>query len=177
MGSVYMRVGEPASNLVMLALPHLPEPISLAKAVRAHPQLLELDGTARENTLLYFYRPVAAKDEYGALTGVTLEFLDADAEEDMADLLGVTVGEFAHEKDEEEAEDGDEKSALSEAQRAAFRADIAGIRAGLAAIGAMPPVVGGADSGAPSSSPSPPATPAVPAGPMRCELLRAKEND
>ena len=67
-------------------MPHLLKPISVRRAKRKFPILVEeLDGSAEECTLLWFY-----KVQDGMLV-----FKDSDAEDEMAELLGVEVGVFA----------------------------------------------------------------------------------
>lgn len=83
---MFLKVGTPAPDNLKLMLPHLEKPISVRRAKRKFPKLAEeLDGSAEECTLLWFY-----KVQEGMLV-----FKDSDAEDEMAELLGVEVGLFA----------------------------------------------------------------------------------
>ena len=83
---MFLKVGTPAPDNLKLMLPHLEKPISVRRAKRKFPKLtVELDGSTEECTLLWFY-----KVQEGMLV-----FKDSDAEDEMAELLGVEVGIFA----------------------------------------------------------------------------------
>ena len=79
---MFLKVGTPAPDNLKLMLPHLEKPISVRRAKRKFPKLAEeLDGSTEECTLMWFY-----KVQEGMLV-----FKDSDAEDEMAELLGVDL--------------------------------------------------------------------------------------
>jgi hypothetical protein len=105
-------------------LPHLTEPISARKVEKKYPEFAALfDGKAKENTLFFYYK--INKEEQ------CLDFIDEEAEEEVAELLGVTITEIELE-DEEEAKPI--SRSLSEQEINDFRSHINDIRHGLDAI-------------------------------------------
>jgi hypothetical protein len=86
----------------------------------------EMDGSSRECTLRFFYK----KDKESGI----YEFLDVDSEEEVAELLGVPVLEFAEE--EEVDSDGElvKTTALTQEQLERHKTNLAQIREGLKAI-------------------------------------------
>jgi hypothetical protein len=105
-------------------LPHLEEPMSARKVEKKYPEFAGLfDGKAQENTLLFYYK--INKEEQ------CLDFIDEDAEEEVAELLGVTITEIQLE-DEEDAKPI--SRSLSQEEINEFRNHINDIRQGLDAI-------------------------------------------
>jgi hypothetical protein len=125
---MFLKDGLPAPDKLKMAMPHLPKPISVRRAKRKFPILVEeLDGSAEECTLLWFY-----KVQEGMLV-----FKDGDAEDEMAELLGVKVMEveFADiddSKGSDKAMTPEEvaafKEMLAENREALYAADSAGAR-------------------------------------------------
>jgi len=105
-------------------LPHLEEPISARKVEKKYPEFAALfDGKASENTLFFYYK--INKEEQ------CLDFIDEDAEEEVAELLGVAITEIELENEEE---DKPISRSLSEQEINEFRSHINDIRQGLDAI-------------------------------------------
>lgn len=122
-------------------LPHLSEPLSARKVEKKYPEFAALfDGKSQENTLFFYYKINKLEQ--------CLDFIDEDAEEEVAELLGVTITEI--EVVDEDAEEASKpiSRVLSEEEISEFRSHINDIREGLDKIRQNP--VGAA---APSQTP------------------------
>jgi hypothetical protein len=120
---MYIDIGIKCPDGMKIWLPHLEEPMKARDIIKTYPDFAAwFDGEARENTLSFYYK--VNKADY------SLEFIDIEAEEEVAELLGVTITEIEV-KDEEElvATEG-----LTEEEINAFREHINDIRKGLDAI-------------------------------------------
>lgn len=92
------------------------------KIIKKFPEFAKLfDGQAEENTLKFYYKK--SKE-----TGV-YEFIDLDAEEEVAELMGVKIKTFSF-KDEESMEES-EKKALDKTDIDNFKTHMADIRTGI----------------------------------------------
>jgi hypothetical protein len=91
---MYLDKKTKASLDLYFDVPHKLEPMTVKKIMKKYPEFAKtMDGSCEENCLLFYYKK--NKD-----TGV-YEFQDDDAQEDIAELLGVKVKSFEL-KDEEE---------------------------------------------------------------------------
>jgi hypothetical protein len=108
-------------------LPHLAEPISARKVEKKYPEFAALfDGQSQENTLFFYYK-------INKVEG-SLEFIDEDAEEEVAELLGVTITEIELANEDAEEPSKPISRVLSEEEISDFRNHINDIREGLDAI-------------------------------------------
>lgn len=83
-----------ASLDLFFDVPHKLEPMTVKKIMKKYPEFAKtMDGSCEENCLLFYYKK-------NKETGV-YEFQDDDAQEDIAELLGVKIKSFEL-KDEEE---------------------------------------------------------------------------
>jgi hypothetical protein len=103
-------------------MPHQPEPLTAKQIIKKFPKFAQLfDGQAEENTLKFYYKK--SKE-----TGV-YEFIDLDAEEEVAELMGVKIKEFTI-KNEDELDD-EEKKGLDNDDIETFKDHMADIRTGI----------------------------------------------
>jgi hypothetical protein len=105
-------------------LPHKEEPITAKKIIRRFPDFAKLfDGESVENTLTFYYK----KDkETGAYAPIDLE-----AEEEVAELLGVKIKEFAIKDEDADDRDAEELRPLDEKDIQTFKNHLNDIRQGI----------------------------------------------
>ena len=121
--SMYIDIGIKCPPTMKIWLPHLEEPMKAKDVIKTYPDFAAwFDGTGKENTLQFYY--TINKAEF------CLEFIDVDAEEEVAELLGVTITEIEVRDDEEPVA----TQGLTEEDVAEFRQHINDIRKGLDAI-------------------------------------------
>ena len=109
---IHLRMGLPAPDNLQLMVPFHNKPWSIRRLARKFPALKEdLDGSAAECTLLWFYR----------LESGILVFKDAEFEDEMAELMGVTWETF---NDIERSADS-EQPAMTAEEIAAFKEALA----------------------------------------------------
>jgi hypothetical protein len=120
---MYIDIGIKCPLTMKIWLPHLEEPMKAKEVIKTYPDFAAwFDGTGKENTLQFYY--TINKTEF------SLEFIDVEAEEEVAELLGVTITEIEMHDDEEVIA----KEGLNEEDVAEFRQHINDIRKGLDAI-------------------------------------------
>lgn len=122
---MYLAINKYCPNDTLFYVPHRLEPITAKKIIKRYPKFAEIfDGTCIENTLTFYYVKNKTTGEY--------ELIDEDAEEEVAELLGVKIKNFVLEN-EEENENGDllNKSTLNDEQLAELREHRADIKRGL----------------------------------------------
>jgi hypothetical protein len=103
-------------------MPHRPEPMTAKRIIKKFPKFAEIfDGEGEENTLKFYYKK--SKE-----TGV-YEFIDQDAEEEVADLMGVKIKEFKVINEEEL--DDEEKRPLDNEDIKKFKNHMDDIRTGI----------------------------------------------
>ena len=91
---MYLDKKNKASPSDLFDVPHKLKPMSVKEIIKKFPEFAKtMDGTCEENTLLFYYKK-------NKETGV-YEIQDDDAQEDIAELLGVKVKNFV--LDDEEA--------------------------------------------------------------------------
>jgi hypothetical protein len=111
-------------------VPHQQLPITAGEIRQQFKQFArEMDGRSADACLDFFYK----KDKESGI----YEFVDADAEEEVAEIMGVKVIEFCEE--EEVDSDGEliRSNGMNEGDIARHRENIAMIRTGLKKIGAI----------------------------------------
>jgi hypothetical protein len=135
---IYIDIGVECPANLNIWLPHLEEPMKADKIAIAYPELAAIfDGTAKENTLLFYY----CLHE----TEAYLDFIDAEAEEEVAELMGISITEVEIKEDGGELTEGEltkgeltegelTKGELTKEDIDMFRADINNIRQELDAV-------------------------------------------
>lgn len=122
---MYLALKKYCPNDTLFYMPHRLEPITAKKIRKRYPAFAEIfDGSSIENTLTFYYKKNKVTCEY--------ELIDEDAEEEVAELLGVKVKSFVLEN-EEENENGEllKKGTLNDEQLAELREHRADIKRGL----------------------------------------------
>jgi hypothetical protein len=103
-------------------MPHRPEPMTAKKIIKKFPKFAQIfDGQSEENTLKFYYKKSKERDVY--------EFIDLEAEEEVAELMDVKIKEF-NVKDEDELDD-QEKRSLDKDDIENFKTHMADIRTGI----------------------------------------------
>jgi hypothetical protein len=116
---MYLDKKKKASPSDLLDVPHKLNPMSVKDITKKFPEFAKtMDGTCEENTLLFYYKK-------NKETGI-YEFQDDDAQEDIAELLGVKVKNFVLEYEEKVDVEG-----LSNEQLEKHKENIDMIRDGL----------------------------------------------
>jgi hypothetical protein len=91
---MYLDKKTKASLDLYFDVPHKLEPMTVKKIMKKYPEFAKtMDGSCDENCLLFYYKK-------NKETGI-YEFQDDDAQEDIAELLGVKIKNFEL-KDKEE---------------------------------------------------------------------------
>ncbi len=122
---MYLALKKYCPNDTLFYMPHRLDPITAKKIIKRYPAFAEIfDGSSIENTLTFYYKKNKVTCEY--------EFIDEDAEEEVAELLGVKVKSFVLEN-EEENENGEllKKGILNDEQLSELRNHRADIKRGL----------------------------------------------
>jgi hypothetical protein len=122
---MYLDKKTKASSTLLFDVPHKLEPMTIKQIMKKFPEFAKtMDGSCDENSLLFYYKK--NKD-----TGC-YEFQDDDAQEDIAELLGVKIKSFEL-KDEEEVT----VDALTNEQIETHKENIEMIRDGLKQLDTM----------------------------------------
>ena len=117
MAALYLDIDVKCPQTMKVRLPHLAEPINVTEAV---PEFaLIFDGASKENTLLFYYKINKEED--------CLDFIDDDAEEEVAELLGVTITELDIDDNDSPIADGE----LTQEDTNMFRNYLSTVREGL----------------------------------------------
>lgn len=128
-------------------VPHQQLPMTAGEIRRQFKQFArEMDGRSADACLEFFYK----KDKE---TGI-YEFIDADAEEEVAEIMGVKVIEFCEEEEVDSEGELIHSNGMNAADIARHRENIAMIRTGLKKIGAMSSDPDSSDSSSSDSSSS-----------------------
>jgi hypothetical protein len=118
---MYLSIGAKCPSKTLFYVPHLPAPITAKQFCKDFPDFAKLmDGQATENTLLFYWKYNKQENAY--------VFVDEDAEDEVAELMGVALytGE-----DKDEEEDAPDNRALTEEEIADFREKLKEVRDGL----------------------------------------------
>lgn len=92
--TMYLKLRHPCPLTTMFYLPHKADPVTAKKIASRYPKFAKLfDGESEENTLSFYYKKNKETDVY--------EFIDQDAEEEVAELLGVKILEEIVPNDDE----------------------------------------------------------------------------
>jgi hypothetical protein len=119
---MYLALKQKCPMGLFFDMPHRPEPMTAKQIIKKFPKFAQIfDGEGEENTLKFYYKK--SKE-----TGI-YEFIDFDAEEEVADLMGVKIKEFTV-KNEEDLDD-EEKRPLDSEDIEKFKSHMADIRTGI----------------------------------------------
>lgn len=124
---MFLDVGIKAPDNLRLFVPFREKPMKVKHIQKKFPEFSRMfDGTSKECCLVYYWKKTKVRDDYGNEETV-YEFVDEDAEDEVAELMGVTV-EMAEILDEDS---GHSQGALNREQIAEFQEHIADIRANI----------------------------------------------
>jgi hypothetical protein len=88
---MYLSRGRIAPKGLLFDVPHKPEPMTIKEIEKELPKFAALmDGNGDENTLLFYYKKNKETGHY--------IFQDSEAEADIAEMMGVEIGEFSNEE-------------------------------------------------------------------------------
>ena len=122
---MYLDKKTKASLELLFDVPHKLEPMTIKKIIKKFPEFSKtMDGSCDENTLLFYYK----KNKETAI----YEFQDDDAQEDIAELLGVKIKNFVLGNEEKVTVD-----ALTNEQIEKHKENIEMIREGLKQLDTM----------------------------------------
>lgn len=111
---------KPCPLTALFDVPHQIDPMTAYEIKKKFPQFAkEMDGGYEENTLSFFYKKNKERDVY--------EFKDEEAEEEVAELMGVEIYDEEKAK-EKEKKDAPENRVLTEEEKAVFREHLTDIR-------------------------------------------------
>ncbi len=114
---MYLEVGIKCSPVMLFSVPHKAEPIKFKTLAKEFPEFVAMfDGKSFENTMSFYWKR-------NKQTGV-YEFLDADSEDEVAELMGV---ELCEENEEEDAEEVEQRQ-LTEDEVTNFKDELSFIR-------------------------------------------------
>ena len=108
---MYLDIGKKCPLNTTFYVPHKDEPMTLKELKKEFPDFVALfDGEAKENTMLFYWKWNKHEKAF--------EFIDADAEDEVAELMGVQLAETT------EKEDAPESRQLSTDEIQAFKEQI-----------------------------------------------------
>lgn len=120
---MYLAKGKYCPMTTFFDVPHREEPMSAKEIVHSFPNFArEMDGSAVENCLNFFYKMDKARNVYA--------FIDVESEEEMAELMGVELYDGTNETPVPVIN----LAPLTEEQQKEFREHIQDIRDGLRKI-------------------------------------------
>ena len=95
---MFLEIGRPCKAFMKFDVPHKPEPMTFKQMAKELPEFVKLfDGNATENTMCFYWK-------YNKQSGV-FEFIDADSEDEVAELMGVQFYEGGNEDEEAKPQD------------------------------------------------------------------------
>lgn len=114
---MYLSRKEKCSPTALFDVPHKAEPMTAARIEKKFPNFAkEMDGCGEERCLLYFWKRNKETKVY--------EFIDEEAEEEVAELLGVKVYNEEEEKEKAKQKYLEETRALTEEEIKAFKEEL-----------------------------------------------------
>ena len=114
----FFDLGVPCQDHWLFDVPHLPEPIKFKRLARKFPAFVaEFDGSSADSFLSFYYKLNKARGVF--------EFKSAEDEDEVAELLGVSLRITENEDNEPEVK------ALTKEEVAEFRDHMKDIRQGL----------------------------------------------
>ncbi len=89
---MYLDIGKKCPTSALFCVPHKTEPMTLKEIKQKFPDFIGLfDGEAKENTLSFYWKWNKHEKVF--------EFIDTDAEDEVAELMGVEITEFADQEE------------------------------------------------------------------------------
>ena len=124
---MFLDLGIKAPDNLRLCVPFREKPMKVKHIRKKFPEFAAMfDGTSKECCLVYYWKKTKIRDEYGN-EETLYEFVDEEAEDEVAELMGVTV-EMTEILDEDSSRS---QEALNTKQIAEFQEHIADIRANI----------------------------------------------
>ncbi len=118
---MYLRRKEKCPPNALFDVPHKGEPMTASRIQRKFPEFAkEMDGCGEERCLLYFWVRNKETKVY--------EFIDEEAEEEIAEILGVRIYDEAREKEKAKQKYLQETRALTEQEIKDFKEELAFVR-------------------------------------------------
>lgn len=118
---MYISIGVVCPDNILFMFPNREKPIKAKRIKKKYPEFAkEFDGSSEECCLTYYYKLNKAEGVF--------EFKDPESEDEVAEMLGVEVKEFA---EEDEDSKGSSASRLSEKEISDVRDYLEDIRNGL----------------------------------------------
>lgn len=115
---MYLTRKEKCAPNALFDVPHKAEPMTAAKIEKRFPDFAkEMDGCGEERCLLYFWKRNKETKVY--------EFIDEEAEEEIAELFGVDVYDEEKEKEKAKQKYLRETRALTEDEIREFKEELA----------------------------------------------------
>jgi hypothetical protein len=125
---MYLNTKEKAKASLKLRLPHQPNPLSVKKVEAKFPEFAkQVDGKLADSVITFWWK----LDKY---TGV-YEFVDDDAKEEVAELMGVENVEYEIPDPLDEKDDPASRRQLSEQEIQDFRDYLADCKEGRKKLG------------------------------------------
>lgn len=91
---MFLNIGKVCKGKELFDVPHQIEPMSTKEIMKKFPSFAKIfDGQGKENTLLFYYKKNKITDVY--------EFIDEEAEEEVAELMDVKIKTFVMENEDE----------------------------------------------------------------------------
>jgi hypothetical protein len=95
---MFLEIGRPCKAAMKFDVPHKGEPMTFKQLAKEFPDFVKLfDGQAIENTMGFYWKRNKQSGVY--------EFIDADSEEEVAELMGVQLFEGEEDDGEEKPQD------------------------------------------------------------------------
>lgn len=118
---MYLNRKEKCPPTALFDVPHKPDPVTARYIEKRFPEFAkEMDGGGEERCLLYFWKRNKETKVY--------EFIDAEAEEEIRELLGVKLYDEAKEKEKARQKYIQETRALTEQEIKDFKEELDYVR-------------------------------------------------
>ena len=115
---MYLTRKQPCHPNTLFDVPHKPTPMSAKQIAKKFPAFAkEMNGSSEDQCLTYFWKSNKETKVY--------EFIDEEAEEEVAELLGVNVYNEEEVKKKEEEEYKQQTRALTEEEIRTFKEELA----------------------------------------------------
>jgi hypothetical protein len=87
---MYLEIGRPCKSTTLFDVPHKGEPMTFKQLSKDFPDFVKIfDGQSHENTMGFYWKLNKQTKVY--------EFIDADSEEEVVELMGVELYDGAEE--------------------------------------------------------------------------------
>jgi hypothetical protein len=123
---MFLEIGRPCKSAILFDVPHKPEPMTFKQLAKEFPEFVKIfDGKAIENTMCFYWKR-------NKQTGV-YEFIDADSEEEVAELMNVEL--YTGTVGDEEGLELAEQRQLTQDEIASFKEELAFVKEALETSG------------------------------------------